>query len=152
MELSMASNKKVYRSIVKIDEELCNGCGECVSPCAEGAIEIINGKAKVISEDLCDGMGACLNICPTGALTIEKREALAFNEEKANEMHKMNNMKTKTSEKRSTEVNLENGAVMTGDTVCFMCGKTDEDAYLMNVRKDGQDSWICTKCLPRLIH
>lgn len=147
MELGMASNKKVYRNIIKIDEALCNGCGECVSPCAEGAIEIIDGKAKVISEDLCDGMGACLGICPTGAMTIEKREALAFNEEKANEM----NRKVK-NEKRGAEMSQESGAAAIGGTVCFMCGKTDDGAYLMNVRKDGRDSWICTKCLPRLIH
>lgn len=148
MELSMASSKKVYRNIVKIDETLCNGCGECVSPCAEGAIEIIDGKAKVISEDLCDGMGACLNICPTGALTIEKREALEFNEEKANEMQKMK----MTHEKSGTEQKETDGAALTGGTVCFMCGKTDGDNYLLNVRKDGKDLWICTKCLPRLIH
>ena len=52
------------RNIVKIDEEKCNGCGECVTACAEGAIEIINGKAKLVSEIYCDGLGACIGHCP----------------------------------------------------------------------------------------
>ena len=71
------------RSIVKIDEDLCTGCGLCVTPCAEGAIEIVDGKAKVMKEELCDGAGFCLAVCPEGALTVEKREAPEFDEEAA---------------------------------------------------------------------
>ena len=73
------------RSIVKIDEDLCTGCGDCVTPCAEGAIEIIDGKAKVMKEELCDGAGFCLAVCPEGALTVEKREAPEFDEDAAAE-------------------------------------------------------------------
>jgi len=72
---------KVMRKIVKIDEELCDGCGQCVPGCAEGAIEIIDGKAKLVSESYCDGLGACLGECPNGAITIVEREADDFDAE-----------------------------------------------------------------------
>ncbi len=71
----------MLREIVKIDEELCNGCGDCVPNCHEGALQIIDGKARLISELMCDGLGACIGHCPQGAITIEKREADEYNEE-----------------------------------------------------------------------
>ena len=71
------------RKIIKIDEEKCNGCGLCVPNCAEGAIQIIDGKAKLVKDSYCDGLGACLGHCPQGALEIIEREAEDFNEEEA---------------------------------------------------------------------
>ena len=71
----------MIRKIIHIDEEKCNGCGACAAACHEGAIEMVNGKAKLTREDYCDGLGDCLPACPTGAITFEEREAPAYNEE-----------------------------------------------------------------------
>ena len=70
----------MIRKIIKIDEEKCNGCGACVSACHEGAIGLVDGKAKLLRDDYCDGLGDCLPTCPTGAITFEKREAADYNE------------------------------------------------------------------------
>jgi NAD-dependent dihydropyrimidine dehydrogenase PreA subunit len=71
---------KVIRKIIQINEDLCDGCGNCVPSCAEGALEIVDGKARVIADFYCDGLGACLGECPTGALTITERTADEFDE------------------------------------------------------------------------
>mgnify|MGYP002398557496 CR=1 FL=1 len=121
------------RQIVHIDEDLCTGCGLCVSPCAEGAIQIIDGKAKVIREELCDGAGFCLGVCPEGALTIEERETVAFDHEAAEEI---------MAEKLKTYI----------PQVCFNCGTDEDHAPLLPVRTKGESAWVCTRCLPALIH
>ena len=122
-----------YRQIVRIDEVLCNGCGACVAPCAEGAIALIDGKARVLREELCDGAGFCIGVCPTGALTIEEREAIPFNEEAAEERM------------------AERGRVYIAQR-CHLCGDSEEIAVLLPCRKGGASLWVCTRCLPRLIH
>ncbi len=121
------------RQIVRIDEDLCNGCGACVIPCAEGAIVLVDGKARVMDETLCDGAGFCLPVCPTGALTIETREAPDFDEAKAETlMH-------------------ERGQVYIAQR-CFHCAAGEDKAPLIPFRYQGQSQWVCTRCLPALIH
>lgn len=76
---------KQIRKIIEIDETLCNGCGECVPSCEEGAIQIVDGRARLVKDMFCDGLGACLGECPTGALAIVEREAEAFDARAAQE-------------------------------------------------------------------
>ncbi len=123
----------VVRQVVRIDEELCNGCGACVTPCAEGAIVLIDGKAHVVDESLCDGAGFCLPVCPTGALTVEVREAPAFDEEKA-------------------EARMKARGPVYITQQCFRCGATEEHVPLIPIRHRGRSLWVCTHCLPVLIH
>lgn len=68
------------RNLVLIDEDKCTGCGQCVTGCHEGALQIVDGKAKLISEIYCDGLGACIGECPEGAITVEEREAVEFDQ------------------------------------------------------------------------
>ncbi|PKQ29815.1 MAG: ferredoxin [Actinobacteria bacterium HGW-Actinobacteria-10] len=127
------TTETVTRQIVRIDEDLCTGCGVCVSPCAEGAIVMVDGKAKVVREELCDGAGFCLGVCPTGALTLETREAVPFDHAAAEPI---------MADKKAHYI-AQN---------CFNCGKSEDEAPLLPVRTKGDSTWVCTRCLPALIH
>lgn len=116
----MSKSKKII-----INEELCNGCGQCISPCVEGALVLVDGKARVVDEDLCDGAGVCLEECPTGALTLIPREGNTAQAQRI------------TQQK---------------DDSCSFCGIKDDEAYLLELKNNGQKIWVCTRCLPRLIH
>ena len=124
---------RVLRTIVRIDEELCNGCGLCVTPCAEGAIELVNGKARVIGDELCDGAGFCLAVCPTGALSVETRDAVPFDAQAAH-----------AREQARGPLYIEQ--------TCLRCGNSERRAILLPVRTEGRSLWVCTSCLPTLIH
>lgn len=78
----------MIRKVIQIDEEKCNGCGACAAACHEGAIEMVNGKARLTREDYCDGLGDCLPACPTNAITFVEREAPAYNQAAVQEVKK----------------------------------------------------------------
>lgn len=113
----------MIRKIIHIDEEKCNGCGICATACHEGAIDIVNGKAKLVRENFCDGFGDCLPGCPTGAITFEEREAPEYDEAAVRRsQEEKNKNEMKTDERKADETKM-NGMEMTGMKINEM--KTD---------------------------
>lgn len=95
----------MIRTIIHINEEKCNGCGACVAACHEGAIQMIDGKAKLIRDDYCDGLGNCLPVCPTDAISFEEREAAAYDEEAVQRHLKNKDTKNIKKEENDTRSN-----------------------------------------------
>jgi Fe-S-cluster-containing hydrogenase component 2 len=111
---------KVLRKIIEIDEERCDGCGQCVPDCAEGALKVVDGKVKVLADIYCDGLGACLEVCPTDALKIIEREADEFDEEAVDEL--LESMKDK-EEKIPAAVTSPGPAGLKMETPCQAANK-----------------------------
>jgi len=152
----------MLRKIVKIDEEKCNGCGVCIPNCAEGALQIIDGKARLVSEVFCDGLGACLGDCPQDAITIEEREAEEF-DENAVEEHLKQVSPPSISENRHPEFSGCPGLALRNfnpDAVCEDEPVVDEQSQLSHWPVQlmlvpphapflkGADLIICADCVP----
>lgn len=112
----------MVRRIIQINEDKCNGCGACASACHEGAIGMVDGKAKLLRDDYCDGLGDCLPTCPTGAIKFVEREAAAYDEEAVKENMKKRAAQGKNGKAAVSETAV--GAVASG----WLSGKPDADA------------------------
>ena len=112
------------RDILKIDEDLCNGCGQCVPNCHEGALQVIDGKVRLVSELMCDGLGACIGHCPEGAITIETREAEPYNEVKVMEQMVSKGKNTIIAHLKHLKDHGETGFLQDG--VSFLKSNKDE--------------------------
>ncbi|MBR0377743.1 MAG: 4Fe-4S binding protein [Lachnospiraceae bacterium] len=131
----------MIRKIIHIDEEKCNGCGLCAEACHEGAIEIVDGKAKLMREDFCDGFGDCLPNCPTGAITFEEREAPAYDEEAVNKAKKEADIKRR---EQMSEMKHEHGAACPGSKMMQFRQNDTENTQVSPARGVSRlGQWPC---------
>ncbi len=121
------------RKIVEIDEDLCNGCGQCLPNCAEGAIQIIDGKAKLRADKLCDGLGACLGHCPTGAMNIIERAAEDFDEAAAHAQVEADRRATLDAQGQARPLATPHAHSHGGSSPCGCAGSN-----IMNLKAAGQ--------------
>mgnify|MGYP002537454095 FL=1 len=131
----------MIRKVINIDENKCNGCGACANACHEGAIEMINGKAKLMRDDYCDGMGDCLPECPTGAITFTEREAAAYNEAAVAE-NKKKKEAAKTEKKENVKDNDFHGCP--GHALHIFNREEQDSSPTVNVNTQSElRQWPC---------
>jgi len=128
---------KVIRKIIEINEELCDGCGQCVPDCAEGALQIIDGKIKMLSDRYCDGLGACLEACPKDALKVIEREADEFDEEAVMELLKSR----KGKEKKAAAATSPGLAKVKFETPCQAANKPRMDLGMAKKTDSALSHW-----------